>query len=82
MEFRGENGAAGHPVGPNTNEMPTPAYFRKATSKGASYTESLGKSRATIRTLGGARRVKRLAEEATQTPFRPTQAEVKGMSGE
>ena len=25
LTFQGENGAAGHPVGPNTDEIPTPA---------------------------------------------------------
>ena len=81
MVIRGENGAAGHPVVPNTDDMPTPTYFQKATPKGARYTKILRKSRAPLITLGGAGRTKRAAEGVTQPLFRPTPSQAMGLAG-
>ena len=50
--------------------------------KGASYAEILGKDRASLGTLGGARRAKRDAERANQKPSWPTPAEATGLSVE
>ena len=40
MVIQAGNGATNRPVGPNTDGMPTVAYFRKAKPTGDSYVDS------------------------------------------
>ena len=81
LVMRGEGGETGHPVGPNTDGMPTLNFFHTATPKRDSYAEILGKSNSLLGTLVGAQRAvegeKTGQDRETEKlkPFKPTPSE-------
>ena len=78
LEIQEENSATQDTERLNTEERTSSTYLRKATPKGASYTEILGKARAPLGVLRGERRAKIAAERENQQPHWMTPTEVTG----
>ena len=56
LSMRGYDNKTGHPVGSNTDRMPTPNFFQKLMPVWDSYAEILGKVGSPLVTLGGTQR--------------------------